>query len=236
MTFAFLTFCARRTVSILAMSSIAILGAVLGQSDVSAAERPNPGWLVSVNGKSIVTPSFPGSEHFSFISFPASSVASPNLSDHLIGQDDSLSLVLFSPNPALSIGAIGRYDPNRSTFDSFAGLNKNGRWSQVYLPNIGRALTSCAFAVSFEWGSRRGWYDRRSGGRFRPTDRQICDLGWSSCRLERHRLYKCPLWRCRNELHSQARQLAREASAHRVMLNLRRAGIGRPHFTPITTA
>jgi outer membrane scaffolding protein for murein synthesis (MipA/OmpV family) len=127
MSFAFLTFCARRTVSIFAMSSIAILGAVLGQSDALAAERANPGWLVSVNGKSIVTPSFPGSEHFSFISFPASSVASPNLSDHLIGQDDSLSLVLFSPNPALSVGAIGRYDPNRSTFDAFAGPNK--KWS-----------------------------------------------------------------------------------------------------------
>jgi len=86
-----------------------------------------PGLLVSVNGKSIVTPSFPGSEHFSFINFPAISVASPNLSDHLIGQDDSLSLVLFSPYPSLSVGAIGRYDPNHSSFDAFSGPNK--RWS-----------------------------------------------------------------------------------------------------------
>jgi outer membrane scaffolding protein for murein synthesis (MipA/OmpV family) len=107
------------------MISIAILGASLDQT--AAAERPNPGWLVSVNGKSIATPSFPGSEHFSFINFPAISVASPNLSDHLIGQDDSLSLVLFSPNPALSVGAIGRYDPNRSTFEAVAGPNK--KWS-----------------------------------------------------------------------------------------------------------
>jgi outer membrane scaffolding protein for murein synthesis (MipA/OmpV family) len=108
-----------------AFVSIAILGVSVDQTN--AAERPNPGWLVSVNGKSIATPSFPGSEHFSFINFPAISVASPNLSDHLIGQDDSLSLVLFSPNPALSVGAIGRYDPNRSTFDTFSGPNK--RWS-----------------------------------------------------------------------------------------------------------
>lgn len=127
MPFDILTTRARRTLILLAVTSIAILGATLGNSEVSAAERPNPGWLVSVNGKVIVTPSFPGSEHFSFISFPASSVASPNLSDHLIGQDDSLSLVLFSPNPSLSVGAIGRYDPNRSTFDTFSGANK--QWS-----------------------------------------------------------------------------------------------------------
>ncbi|MEI6573894.1 MAG: MipA/OmpV family protein [Alphaproteobacteria bacterium] len=127
MSFAFLTICAQRARSFLAITSIAILGAALGQTDASAAERPNPGWLISVNGKTVVTPSFPGSEHFSFISFPASSVASPNLSDHLIGQDDSLSLVLFSPNPALSVGAIGRYDPNRSTFDTFSGSNQ--RWA-----------------------------------------------------------------------------------------------------------
>lgn len=125
MSFAFLTTRARRLLPLYAMISIAILGASLDQ--LNAAERPNPGWLVSVNGKSIVTPSFPGSEHFSFINFPAISVASPNLSDHLIGQDDSLSLVLFSPNPSLSVGAIGRYDPNHSSFDAFSGPNK--RWS-----------------------------------------------------------------------------------------------------------
>ena len=105
---------------------IAAFGVSLGGTAAKAAERPNPGWLVSVNGKTIVTPSFPGSEHFSFINFPAISVASPNLSDHLIGQDDSLSLVLFSPNPSLSVGAIGRYDPNRSTFESVSAPNK--RW------------------------------------------------------------------------------------------------------------
>jgi len=125
MTFAFLTTRVRRLLPLYAMISIALLGVSLDQSN--AAERPNPGWLVSVNGKSIVTPSFPGSEHFSFINFPAISVASPNLSDHLIGQDDSLSLVLFSPYPSLSVGAIGRYDPNHSSFDAFSGPNK--RWS-----------------------------------------------------------------------------------------------------------
>ncbi len=95
--------------------------------NVGAVERVSSGWLVSVGGKAIATPAFPGWERYSFINFPALSVETPNLADHLTGKDDSLSLVLFSPNPSLSIGAIGRYDPNRGAFNNFDTFDT--RWS-----------------------------------------------------------------------------------------------------------
>jgi MipA family protein len=88
--------------------------AVVAAGSAKAAERANPGWLLSVDGATISTPDFPGSERYSFINFPAVSVDTPSLSDHLVGNDESLSLVLFSPNPSVAVGAVGRYDPMRA--------------------------------------------------------------------------------------------------------------------------
>jgi outer membrane scaffolding protein for murein synthesis (MipA/OmpV family) len=122
MTLAFLT---RNGLRAIVKASVFL--AVVAASSSMAAERVNPGWLLSVSGATITTPDFPGSERYSFINFPAVSVEAPSLSDHLVGKDESLSLVLFSPNPSVAVGAVGRYDPLQT---GRAGLSSNeAQWS-----------------------------------------------------------------------------------------------------------
>jgi MipA family protein len=100
---------------------------IIGGSAAFAAETLNPGWLVTINGKMISTPAFPGSYSYSFIHFPAVSVNSPDAADHWVGRDQNLSLVLFSPDPALAIGAVSRYAPQRDQQSNFSSKDK--RWS-----------------------------------------------------------------------------------------------------------
>jgi MipA family protein len=100
---------------------------VIGGSTAFAAESVSSGWLVTINGKMITTPSFPGSDAYSFIHFPAVSVNSPDTADHWIGRDQNLSLVLFSPDPSLAIGALSHYAPERGQQSYFS--TKDKRWS-----------------------------------------------------------------------------------------------------------
>ena len=119
-----LTFLSDR--SLIGVAKATIFAALLATSS-QAAEIANPGWLMSVNGKSITTPSFPGSERYSFVSFPTISVEAPDMSDHLVGRDETLSLVLFSPNPAIAIGAVGHYDAQKAGQSALSGNDK--RWA-----------------------------------------------------------------------------------------------------------
>jgi outer membrane protein len=121
MTLAFLT---HRSLSSLAQATVFV--AAFAATSSQAAERVNPGWLLSVKGAMISTPSFPGGDRYSFINFPAVSVETPSISDHLIGKDESLSLILFSPNPSVALGAVGRYDPLRASQQGFA--SNDTRW------------------------------------------------------------------------------------------------------------
>ncbi len=121
MTLAFLT---NRSLGSLAKATVLI--AALMATTSQAAERVNPGWLMSVNGATIATPSFPGADRYSFVNFPAVSVETPSMSDHLVGKDESLSLVLFSPNPSIAMGAVGHYDPMRANRETFTA--SDSRW------------------------------------------------------------------------------------------------------------
>ena len=80
-----------------------------------SSDRVNTGWLMAVSGNTISTPSFPGSDHYSFVSYPSLSVASPGTADSFIAPDDSLSVTLFSANSDFSLGAVSRYDENRAS-------------------------------------------------------------------------------------------------------------------------
>ena len=102
------------------------LTAALFATSTQAAERVNPGWLMSVNGTTITTPSFPGGDRYSFVNFPMVSVETPSISDHLVGKDESLSLVLFSPNASVAMGAVGHYDPMRAGREGFS--TNDSRW------------------------------------------------------------------------------------------------------------
>jgi outer membrane scaffolding protein for murein synthesis (MipA/OmpV family) len=104
-----------------------IFVAALTATSAHSAEFANSGWMMTVSGKTIATPSFPGSDRYSFVSFPEISVEAPNMADHLVGRDESLSLVLFSPDPSLGFGAVGRYDPLKADQNSFSGNDK--RWA-----------------------------------------------------------------------------------------------------------
>ena len=121
MTLAFLT-----NRSLGGMAKATVLLAALMATSSQAAERVNPGWLMSVNGATIATPSFPGADRYSFVNFPAVSVETPSMSDHLVGKDESLSVVLFSPNPSVAMGAVGHYDPLRANQQGFA--SSDTRW------------------------------------------------------------------------------------------------------------
>ena len=122
MTLAFLNNLSRSSI----VKATIFVSALLASSAQSAA-LVNSGWLMTVSGKTIATPSFPGSDHYRFVSFPQISVEAPNMADHLVGRDESLSLVLFSPNPSLGFGAVGRYDPLKADQTSFSSNDK--RWA-----------------------------------------------------------------------------------------------------------
>ena len=109
--------------SVLRSAKATIFLASLAVSSVHGAELAN-GWLMTVDGKTIATPSFPGSDHYSFVSFPEISVEAPSMADHLVGRDESLSLTLFSPNTSLSFGAVGHYDPIKAGQNSFSNNDK----------------------------------------------------------------------------------------------------------------
>jgi outer membrane scaffolding protein for murein synthesis (MipA/OmpV family) len=109
----------------LTRATIATIFVASMASSSHALDMPNSGWLMTVGGKRIVTPSFPGSDRYSFVSFPEISVEAPNMADHLVGRDQSLSLVLFSPNPSMGFGAVGRYDPLKAERLAFSGNDKH---------------------------------------------------------------------------------------------------------------
>jgi outer membrane scaffolding protein for murein synthesis (MipA/OmpV family) len=122
MTLSFLTDACRRALAV----TVATTGMMSGGA-AFAAESVNPGWLVTINGKMIATPAFPGSDTYSFIHFPAMSVNSPDTADHWIGRDQNLSLVLFSPDPSVAIGALSHYAPDQDPQSNFS--TKDKRWS-----------------------------------------------------------------------------------------------------------
>lgn len=102
------------------LTSVLISGSALALTDESAGT----GWLKTVNGASIATPSFPGSDAYTFIAVPAFSVTSPGLADRLIAPDNALSLQLFSPDPSFSVGVVGRFS-GASAFSSFGAVENN---------------------------------------------------------------------------------------------------------------
>lgn len=73
------------------------------------AEASGSGWLNTIGGAAIATPSFPGSDTYTFVSVPAVSLSSPGLADRLIAPDNALSLQLFSPDPSFSVGVVSRF-------------------------------------------------------------------------------------------------------------------------------
>ncbi len=122
MTLAFL-----RDRSLFGTAKAMVFVTAMAATSAQGAELVNAGWLMTVSGKTIATPSFPGSSHYSFVSFPEISVEAPSIADHLVGRDETLSLTLFSPNPSVSFGAVGRYDPSKADQNSFSGNDK--RWA-----------------------------------------------------------------------------------------------------------
>jgi outer membrane scaffolding protein for murein synthesis (MipA/OmpV family) len=113
------------TLSLSRATIATVFVAAIATSSAHGLDLPNAGWLMTVGGKTIATPSFPGSDRYSFVSFPEISVEAPNMADHLVGRDQSLSLVLFSPNPSMGFGAVGRYDPLKADRLAFSGNDKH---------------------------------------------------------------------------------------------------------------
>lgn len=99
---------------------------VSGQAHALTDDSAGSGWLKTVNGASIATPSFPGSETYTFISVPAVSVTSPGLADRLIAPDNALSLQLFSPDPSFAVGVVSRFS-GVTSFSSFGAVDNS--WS-----------------------------------------------------------------------------------------------------------
>lgn len=97
-----------------------------GSAYALTADSAGSGWLNTIGGAAIATPSFPGSDSYTFVSVPAVSLASPGLADRLIAPDNALSLQLFSPDPSFSVGMVSRFS-GASTFASFGSLDNN--WS-----------------------------------------------------------------------------------------------------------
>lgn len=97
-----------------------------GSAHALTVDSVGSGWLNTIGGAAIATPSFPGSDSYTFISVPAVSVASPGLADRLIAPDNALSLQLFSPDPAFAVGMVGRFS-GASNFANFSSLENN--WS-----------------------------------------------------------------------------------------------------------
>ena len=95
-----------------------------GQAHALTDDSASAGWLKTVNGASISTPSFPGSENYTFISVPAVSVTSPGLADRLIAPDNALSLQLFSPDPSFSVGVVSRFS-GMTNFANFGAVENN---------------------------------------------------------------------------------------------------------------
>jgi len=99
---------------------------VSGSAHALTDDSTGSGWLKTVNGASIATPTFPGSDNYTFISVPAVSITSPGLADRLIAPDNALSLQLFSPDPSFSVGVVSRFS-GVTSFSNF-GLSDNN-WS-----------------------------------------------------------------------------------------------------------
>lgn len=97
-----------------------------GSAHALTDESVGSGWLKTVDGASISTPSFPGSDSYTFITVPAFSVSSPGVADRLIAPDNALSLQLFSPDPSFSVGVVSRFN-GVSNFSGFGSTDNN--WS-----------------------------------------------------------------------------------------------------------
>lgn len=105
-----------------AFSMMSVL--VSGSAYALTGDSAGSGWLTTVSGSSVTTPSFPGSESYTFIAVPAFSVSSPGVADRLIAPDNALSLQLFSPDPSFSVGVVGRFT-GPATFAKFGATDNS---------------------------------------------------------------------------------------------------------------
>ena len=97
-----------------------------GSAHALTGDSAGSGWLNTIGGAAISTPTFPGSESYTFVSVPAVSISSPGLADRLIAPDNALSLQLFSPDPTFSVGVVSRFN-GASSFSNFGTTDNN--WS-----------------------------------------------------------------------------------------------------------
>jgi outer membrane protein len=70
------------------------------------------GWIVTVTGNALITPSYPGSDEWSLVGYPSLSFRRAGERKRFGTPDDGLS-ISFYDTPALRLGVVGRYRGGR---------------------------------------------------------------------------------------------------------------------------
>jgi outer membrane protein len=96
-------------------------------TDLPAMEN---GWLVTVKGNFVASPTFPGAESYSFIAYPSLAVRRANDPSRFGAPDDGVSIGMFGSEPDVTVGVVGRYQRGRYSGDSrkLSGLS-DARWA-----------------------------------------------------------------------------------------------------------